>query len=50
MLYSEAALNRVLPIIKNTPLVNPLKKIAEKQMRISGQPSRTSREITLMQK
>ena len=36
LLYAQAALNRALPVLKHTPLVNPLKKIAEKNMRLTS--------------
>ena len=39
--YGLAAVNRTLPIINKTPLVRPLKKLAEKVMSKSASPHRT---------
>jgi len=45
ILYEEAALNRLLPIINKTKLVNPIKKIAEPIMRSNSTASRSINEI-----
>lgn len=45
MVYSMAALNRVLPIINKTPLVKPIKKVAERIMEQHSAPMRESSEV-----
>ena len=45
ILYAEAALNRLLPIIKHTPLINPIKRVARQIMSQGAGPSRDKESI-----
>jgi hypothetical protein len=45
VLYGEAAANRMLPVLKKTPLIKPIRKAAERIMRMSSSPERYSDDI-----
>jgi hypothetical protein len=44
-LYGMAAANRLMPILKKTPLIHPIKKVAERIMEQGSNPRRTPNEI-----
>ena len=45
LLYAEATANRMMPIIKKTPLITPVRKSAEKVMTYGGGSSRDLNDI-----
>jgi TP901 family phage tail tape measure protein len=45
VLYAQAAANRMMPVVAKTPLVKPVRKVAEKVIGASGAPMRSTGEI-----